>query len=184
MNLPVLSIDQAPEASRELLERAKQKYGFVPNLLGVMAHSPSMLKAYLTMATIFDQTTLNATERQVVLLAASTSNDCGYCVSAHSIIARMQNVPESVINALRWGEPIADARLEALRQFAAAVVSSRGWPDDDIKQRFLAAGFTPAQALEVIVGVGMKTLSNYTNHLANTALDEAFESEAWGSATV
>jgi alkylhydroperoxidase family enzyme len=44
---------------------------------------------------------------------------------------------------------------------------------------FLNAGFTPQQALEVVLGIGLKTLSNYTNHLADTPLDEAFAGRAW-----
>ena len=40
MSIEPLHIDYAPEDARPLLEKAKQKYGFVPNILGVMAHAP------------------------------------------------------------------------------------------------------------------------------------------------
>ena len=33
--------------------------------------------------------------------------------------------------------------------------------------------------LEVLVGVTMKTLSNYTNHIVDTPLDEQFAAFAW-----
>ena len=35
--------------------------------------------------------------------------------------------------------------------------------------------------LEVILGVGFKTLSNYTNHVANTPLDAPFKRFAWST---
>jgi hypothetical protein len=44
---------------------------------------------------------------------------------------------------------------------------------------FLAAGYDKRQALEVLVGVTMKTLSNYANHLTDTPLNEQFAAEAW-----
>jgi hypothetical protein len=43
----------------------------------------------------------------------------------------------------------------------------------------LRAGSTKEQVLEVLVGVAMKTLSNYTNHIAHTPLDKQLEPFAW-----
>jgi alkylhydroperoxidase family enzyme len=51
-------------------------------------------------------------------------------------------------------------------------------PEEEL-QAFLDAGFDRQQVLEVVLGVGMKTLSNYTNHIAGTTLDEAFAHRAW-----
>lgn len=172
----------APEKAGEALSQARKKFGFVPNLLGNMAHAPSLLKAYLAVGSLFDETSLTATERQVVLLAASAENKCGYCVAAHTAIAAMQKVPAGVVTAIRNREPIADSKLQALRRFVEETVETRGWPSASARQGFLAAGYTEAQALEVVLGIGMKTLSNYTNHLTETPLDEAFAKMAWGEA--
>ncbi|MGZ8908013.1 MAG: hypothetical protein ACXW1U_20100 [Methylobacter sp.] len=51
----------------------------------------------------------------------------------------------------------------------------------NILDNFLAAGYSQAQVLDVVLGVTMKTLSNYTNHLIDTPLDTAFQAEAWDS---
>lgn len=141
-----------------------------------------MLKAYATLSRIFDETSFNATERQIVLLTVSLVNGCEYCIAAHSVIAAMQKVPDDVVHAIRAGQPIADKKLEALRRFTAAVVSSRGWPSDADTAAFLGAGYARQQVLEVVLGVGMKTLSNYANHIAETPLDQAFTSAAWSKA--
>jgi uncharacterized peroxidase-related enzyme len=169
----------APEDTRKLLADVRRKFGFVPNLLGNMAHAPSLLKAYLGVSAFFDQTSLDATERQVVLLAVSAQNRCGYCVAAHSAIAAVQNVPADVVSAIRTGQPIADPKLEALRRFVEDLVESRGWPAAAKAAALSRAGYTEGQMLEVVLGVGMKTLSNYTNHLAATPLDEQFAAAAW-----
>ncbi len=174
----------APEASRAILEGAKAKYGFLPNLLGGLAEAPAALEAYVTLSDIFDKSSFTPVERQVVILATSAENGCEYCVAAHSTVAFMLRVPDDVIGALRDGRPIADARLEALRNFAETVVRKRGWADEDDVQAFLAAGFDRAQMLDVVLGVAFKTLSNYANHLIATPVDAAFAPRTWTSREV
>jgi alkylhydroperoxidase family enzyme len=72
-----------------------------------------------------------------------------------------------------------DRRLEALRSFTTAAVNKRGWIKDADLKAFLQAGYTREQVLEVLVGVAMKTLSNYVNHIAATLLDKQLEPFAW-----
>jgi AhpD family alkylhydroperoxidase len=171
--------ETAPEGSRETLSQVVDKYGFVPNMLAMMAAAPGLLKGYLMLAEQFENGTLSATEQQVILLATSYENRCGYCMGAHSAIAGMQQVPGDIIQALRDGTRINDSKLEALRKLTTSIVTNRGFPEQDDLQKFFSEGYTPAQLMEVMLGVGIKTLSNYTNHITDTPLDEAFSPVAW-----
>jgi len=175
----VHTVETAPESARTVLAETKKAFGFLPNLLGIMAEAPALLKAYQTLGGLFETTSLSPSERQVVLLTTSYENGCEYCVAAHSVIAAMQKVAEDVVQSIREGVPIADRKLEALRRFTSSVVTSRGWPSPSDINAFLAAGYGQQQVLEVVLGVGMKTLSNYTNHVAETPLDQAFSAAAW-----
>ncbi len=177
--LPVHTIATAPAASREGLEGAQRAFGFVPNLLGVLAASPAALRAYLSASEAFSASTFTDVERQVVLLSVSAEHECDYCMAAHSAAATAAKMPREVLDALRSGEPIPDARLETLRRTTKTMVTLRGRLRDDDRAAFLAAGFTTAQLLEVIVGIAQKTISNYTNHIAETPLDRPFEKFAW-----
>jgi uncharacterized peroxidase-related enzyme len=181
MKLTVHSETTAPDASKPILEGVRKAYGFLPNMLGTMAEAPALLKGYQTLGKIFQESSLSAAEQQVVILTTSYENACTYCVAAHTVIAAMSKVPSDVVQAIRAGNPIADPKLEALRQLASEIVTTRGWPRQETLRRFLAAGYTQANVLEVVLGVGLKTLSNYTNHLAATPLDGAFASAAWTS---
>ncbi|MBB6350003.1 carboxymuconolactone decarboxylase family protein [Nonomuraea muscovyensis] len=69
--------------------------------------------------------------------------------------------------------------LEAARRLTQAMVARRGWVDDDEIEAFLAAGYTRRNVLDIVLGVGMKTLSNYTNHIAHTPLDPAWQEQEW-----
>lgn len=174
MNYTVHDTDSAPEAARPLLEAAREKYGFVPNILGIMAESPALLEAYMAVSGIFEKTRFSTAEKQVVLLAVSTENGCGYCRAAHAGIARMQNVDAGVIDAIQNDQTLPDAKLDVLFRFTRHMVRTRGRPEPSELQAFQDAGYDSGQVQEVILGIGMKTLSNYNNHIADTPVDEAF----------
>lgn len=175
--------DTAPEASKTALQETEKSYGFLPNLYGVFAESPAALKAYGAIGEVFDDdTAFDATEKQVVLLAVSALNGCDYCVAAHSTVAEMVKAPDEVVQAIRSGSPIADAKLQALRAFTEAVVHKSGRPAEADLQAFFEAGYEKRHVLDVLVGVAQKTLSNYTNHIAETPLDDAFQKNAWKKA--
>lgn len=161
------TIDTAPEGSRKDLATVKQKYGRVPNFFAIAADSPAAINAYLSLSEIFQKSALTPIEQQIVILAASVANKCDYCVAAHSRGAKMVGVPEETIDAIRNRAPLKDAKAEALHRFVGQVVEQRGWLADSDVQAFFGHGYSKSQLLDVIVGVSMKTLSNYINHLAD-----------------
>lgn len=182
MKFQVHTTTSAPDDSRPLLQAVASQHGFVPNLFGVLAESPAALGAYLGIADALKRTRLTPVEREIVSLAVSAENGCAYCVAAHSTVARMLRVPQEAIAAVRAGGGVPDPKLEAVRRFAAAVVVTRGRPGAEELQVFQAAGFDRGHMLDVLAIVAMKTLSNYTNHVAETPLDDAFAAERWAAA--
>jgi len=176
--LPVHTAETAPEGSQPVLYRMQKDFGFIPNLTGIFAESPAMAEGYWALADIYEKTTLTATEREVVLMTNNQLNKCHYCSAAHTMAAQMKKIPNDVIEALRNGTPIADPRLEALHVFARRINEARGWVSNEDVQSFLSAGFTKANILDVILGTSLKVMSNYSNHIAQTPLDEPFKPHA------
>ena len=174
--------DSAPAEARERLAGAEQAMGFVPNLFAHMAEAPASLEAYQTLDGLFAKTSLSAVEREVVLLSVSVENRCHFCVAAHSGRAKQAGMDDNVLAALRAGAQLPDGRLAALAGFTRSVVRERGWAGNEAVAAFLEAGFTRAQVLEVVLGVSLKTLSNYANHLTGTPLNRELESLAWHDA--
>lgn len=180
-DFPKHTIDTAPDAAKPFLEKAQANYGFTPNLLATMAEAPALLETYMTVAGIFGKTDLSETERQIILMTNNRLNGCEYCMAAHSTISKGAGVPDDVIEALRAGTAIADSKLEALRKFSAIVNETRGWPKEADIEALIAAGYTKQTVLEVVLGTAFKVLSNYTNHIAETPVDDAFSAMAWTS---
>ncbi len=177
------TIDSAPEAAKAALEGAQKSLGFVPSLYAGMAEAPTVLAGYLAIGDSFAKASLSPQEQQVVLLATSVENGCEFCVAAHCFIARnLARLGEADIQALRDNAELPTARLQALAKFTRLVVQQRGWVNETAVDAFIAAGFTKANVLEVVLGVSMKTLSNYANHLLETPLDDAFAADAWQKA--
>jgi AhpD family alkylhydroperoxidase len=178
-HFPLHDPDSAPEASRAALQRAKQSLGMVPNLERVMASAPTLLAGYVELWALFDQTSLSAVERQVVYQTANLENECDYCVPWHSKLSERAGMSPADVSALREGRPLSTLRLEALRLFTQALIRCRGKILQADLEAFLSAGWTPAQALEVILGLAVKTMSNYTNAIAGTPLEPAMARYAW-----
>lgn len=171
--------ETAPEEARPMLAGAKRRLGFVSTLTGVMAESPELLAGYNALFQQFQASSLPAAAKHVVLITASVANGCAYCVAAHSTMALRGDLDPDAVAALRAGKPLDDPALEAVHAFTHAVVEARGWVDSGQVEEFLAAGYTRRHILDIILGVGVKTLSNYTNHIAHTPLDPAWTAQEW-----
>lgn len=177
---PYHTKDTAPEASLPLIAQSEAAYGFFPKLHQILAEAPATYHAYLETFRIFaEETTLSPLEQQVVMMTANYENRCHYCTAGHSMLMQMAKMPDDVIEALREGTPIADPKLEELRNFAADLLDARGHVGDARVQQFLAAGYDRRQALEVLTGLATKLLSNFANALAHTELDAPVKPLAW-----
>lgn len=173
------STESAPDSSRSLLDKVSKSRGSVPNILKIMAASPATLEAYLTLSALFGaKVQFSPIEAHVVMQTINRANDCKYYMAAHSKMAvGKQGVPAEIDRELCSGKPLSNRRLEALRAFTYAMTIKRGWIHKSHLDSFFAAGFTSTSALEVILAIGLKTISNYTNHIAATPVEERFTSQ-------
>ncbi|MHC9034918.1 carboxymuconolactone decarboxylase family protein, partial [Cobetia marina] len=128
---------------------------------------------------LFLDSSFNDEETTVVWQTINVEHNCHYCVPAHTGIAKAMKVDDAITEALRNETPLPTERLEALRTFTLAVVRERGFVDDATVQTFLDAGYTKRNVLEVVLGLSQKVMSNYTNHLAETPIDEPFKKFEW-----
>lgn len=179
MQFPIHTKETAPEGSRATLEATAKKSGFLPNLFGVLAESPTAVQAYAAINKTLEQSALTPVEQQVVTLTVSATNDCAYCMGAHSAMAQMVRMPEDVLAALREQRPLSDQKLNALRALVLSVLHHRGWVPEVDLEHVVAAGYTQRHVLDVLTIVALKTLSNYVNHIAQTPLDPQFAAQAW-----
>ncbi len=172
--------DPDPQVSQPL-SATQQAMGMVPNMYGAMANLPALLETYqFGYQRLREKSSFSVVEQEVLFLAISRENECHYCVAAHSFVAdTMSKVPPEVTDAIREDRPIPDPKLEVLREFARSMVASRGNPTAEDARAFLDGGYSEEQILAVILAIGVKVLSNYTNHIFATEVDPPFAGRAW-----
>ena len=183
-SLPLLTIETAADKAKALLQKAKHQLGFVPNMYGAMANVPALFEAYSSTYAAFRQDGgFTPVEQEVIFLVVSRGNGCHYCMAAHSFVAdEMSKVPPEVTDAIRGGRPIADAKLAALATFTRKMFDTRGRPSEADAREFFAAGYSEKNILGIVLAIGVKTFSNYANHVFHTPVDEVFTSRVWEAA--
>ncbi|MFT4537124.1 MAG: putative peroxidase-related enzyme [Saprospiraceae bacterium] len=175
------TIENADPISSKHLQNAKNAMGMIPNMYAGMANNPALLDAYIKSYQTFRKNAgFTSQEQEVIFLSIAYENNCDYCMAAHSFVAdKMSKVPTAVTDAIRNNTEVPDSKFKALSNFSKTMVSNRGLPSLEDIDAFLSAGYTQDHILGVIAGIGIKTMSNYFNHVFNTPLDNAFSSRVW-----
>jgi AhpD family alkylhydroperoxidase len=176
-NLRPRTIESSPDGSKEHLKAVQLKNGFIPNLMATFGNSPAVLEGYLSLESAWDKCSLTAIERQAILLTASVENKCTYCIALHSSTLKGMGFDAHIIKAIRHGERLGKERLDALVNLTRELVTGRGFVAERTKERFMVAGYNEVAAMEVLVGVALKTISNYLDHLAPISIDAVFQPE-------
>ncbi len=176
IGLNPVELEDANEQQKEILENAKKANGMIPNMYKNMVNLPALQNTYDTGYHQFRKDSgFTPAEQEVVLLTISIENSCEYCTAAHSYLAEnVSKTPKDVIKAIRQGKEIDDEKLSALHEFTKVMNESRGNPTPNQAKKFLDAGYSEKQILAIILAQAVKTISNYSNHIFHTEVDEAF----------
>jgi len=89
----VTELDELPDDLRERVGVIAEKSGFVPNVFRALGHRPAELRAFLDQHdALMDRSDgLSKAERELVVVATSGANHCGYCVVAHGALLRIRS---------------------------------------------------------------------------------------------
>ena len=171
----------APPGSKEPLASLEQRIGFIPNLAGTMAASPALIGGFVRLQQSLQATTLIGLEREVVGLTVSYENACTWSMAAHSTFAKGQGASDEVLAALRSGQELPDARLQALHAFTRRLLRTRGHLDAGDAEALLEAGYTTEQLFEVIAQAAYTSMANWAANVTDPPVDEAFEPQLWAA---
>ena len=134
--------DQVSENNQAIFDNLNKALGFVPNLYATYANSDTALENYLNFANA--KTSLSAKEKEVVNLAVSQVNNCIYCLSAHTAIAKMNGFNDEQILELRSGQASFDKKLDALARLAKNITENKGNTSADVLDNYFASGYSKA----------------------------------------
>ncbi|MFT3706456.1 MAG: carboxymuconolactone decarboxylase family protein [Archangium sp.] len=176
---PVHTLTTAPEKSKPALEGLQKTFGLIPNLAATMATSPTLVNGFVGALVNFLGGTLDAKERQVVLLTNAVMNRSAWAVAFHSTAALKEGVSTDDVKAIREGGLPENAKYRALSSTVRALVERRGHLEPRDLELFAAAGYSHAQLLEVIAGQGASMMANYAGNITRPPLETPFAPQAW-----
>jgi AhpD family alkylhydroperoxidase len=178
---PIHTIESAPEQSQPALEGLQQNFGRIPNLAATMATAPPLVNSFVAAFANFHGGAFDNADKQVLLLTNAVTNGCRWAVAFHSTLALGEGVSADDVQSIRAGSTPSTPRFAALSTLTRTLIEQRGHLDDGDLDRFTAAGFDDRHVLEVIAGVAVSTMANYTGNITDPPLEQIFEAQAWSA---
>ncbi|MBI4383124.1 MAG: carboxymuconolactone decarboxylase family protein [Nitrospinae bacterium] len=165
----------SPQARAEnILGKVRQEFGFVPNVIKEMVHSPAVAELYFGGIKTLRSASLNEREIQAISLTVAAFNGCSYCVAAHCTIAKKSGIDEKDIEALSKGDAPENNRLKTLTIASQLILEKKGWLNEMDLSDLADKGIDKTQIYEIVAVIGLKTLATYINHIAHTPIDKEF----------
>jgi alkylhydroperoxidase family enzyme len=177
----IQTIESAPEGSRTPLEKLQRTFGMVPNIAGAIANSPVLANIFVDLFQGVHGGTLTEAEIQTLLLTNAVTNACTWAVAFHSVLALKQGIDPADVQAIRERRTPREPHCAALSVFARNLIEKRGHVGENAIGAFLAAGFRPEQALEVVAVSAASTITNYVGSIVEPPLEPMFQEQAWSA---
>jgi len=166
---PIPTKDLVSPANQGIFDNLAKMVGRVPNLYAIFAHSENALGNYLTLQN--GKSSLRAKEREVINLVVSQVNECKYCLSAHTAIAKLQGFNDQQILEIRKAAITFDHKLDALAKLVKSITEHRGHADAQLLENFYEVGYDEGSLADVVMVVGDKIISNYMYALTAVPID-------------
>lgn len=161
---PVPSLDSLPQDLRERILAVQEKAGFVPNVFLALAHRPDELRAFLAYhdALLLKDGGLSKGEREMIIVATSSANQCLYCVVAHGAILRVYEKQPLVADqvAVNYRKADITPRQKAMLDFALKVCLRSHEVSEADHAMLLGHGFSAEDIWDIAAITAFFGLSN------------------------
>jgi len=163
--------DQVSAQNQQLFDNLQKGLGFVPNLYATFGLSDNGLGAYLAFQQSQTKGVFKAKEREAINLVVSQANNCVYCQAAHTALGKLNGFSDEQILQLRAGHADFDPKLDALVKLAKAITETKGHPDNQLIDQFVAAGYPQNALIDLLLLIGDKIISNYLHSITQIPVD-------------
>lgn len=175
---PVPAIDQMPADIRDRILAVQEKSGFVPNVFLVLAHRPDEFRAFFAYhdALMEKDGGLTKAEREMIVVATSSANQCHYCVVAHGAILRIRAKSPLIADqiAINYRKADITPRQQAMLDFAMKVSTSANTVSEVDFADMKTHGFTDDDVWDVTAIAAFFALSNRMANITNMRPNDEF----------
>lgn len=165
---PIPSLEEVPEDIRARMLAVQEKAGFIPNVFLLLARRPEEFRAFMAYhdALMDKHEGLTAAEREMIVVAISSANQCQYCVVAHGAILRIRAKDPTIseLVAANWRKADISPRQKAMLGFALKVSQEAHLVTEADRQALRDAGFTEEEIWDI---AAISAFFSMSNRLAN-----------------
>nr|WP_269902140.1 peroxidase-related enzyme [Paenalcaligenes faecalis] len=118
-------LEDMPDDLQQRMNEVAEKSGFIPNVFLVLARRPDEFRAFFAYhdALMEKPGGLTKAEREMIVVATSSLNQCQYCVIAHGAILRVRAKDPLIADqvAINYRKAALSERHKAMLDFAVKV---------------------------------------------------------------
>jgi uncharacterized peroxidase-related enzyme len=175
---PIPSLVDMPDDIRTRILAVQEKSGFVPNVFLVLAHRPDEFRAFFAYhdALMEKDGGLTKAEREMIVVATSSLNQCQYCVVAHGAILRIRARNPLIADQVTVNYRKADItpRQKAMLDFAVQVSAAAHTVSDEDFATLRGHGFNDEDIWDIAAISGFFALSNRMANVTNMRPNDEF----------
>ncbi|PFH19026.1 MULTISPECIES: peroxidase-related enzyme [Burkholderia] len=165
---PVPALEDLPDDIRERIAAVQEKSGFIPNVFLTLAHRPDEFRAFMAYhdALMDKPGNLTKAEREMIVVATSSVNQCQYCVIAHGAILRIRAKDPLIADQVATNYRKADitARQKAMLDFAMKVSQTAHQVGEADFDALKSHGFTEEDVWDI---AAISAFFGMSNRIAN-----------------
>jgi uncharacterized peroxidase-related enzyme len=167
-HIVIPALNDAPTASRPVLNAVTERLGFTPNIFLLMSISPAVLNGFIGLQGPLNKT-LDLMTRDAIALVVSEVNGCSYCLAALGHGA--SSFSKTSLEEIAQNGEGESAKAAAAARFAAKVVENRGHVTNADLAAVREVGFTDGQILEIVALSVQFLFTNFMNNVSGTEID-------------
>ena len=174
----VPELAEMPDDIRDRILAVQEKSGFVPNVFLVLASRPDEFRAFFAYhdALMDKAGSLTKAEREMIVVATSSLNQCQYCVIAHGAILRIRAKDPLIADqvAVNYRKADITERQKAMLDFAVRVSTRAHEISEDDFATLKSNGFSEDDAWDIATISAFFGLSNRIANVTNMRPNEEF----------
>jgi uncharacterized peroxidase-related enzyme len=175
---PIPDITALPEDIRARILTVQEKSGFIPNVFLMLAHRPAEFRAFMAYHdTLMDKSEgISKAEREMIVVAVSSRNQCQYCVVAHGAILRIRAKNALIADqiAANWRKADISPKQKAMLEFALKVTDRANEVNDADHEALRCAGFDDEAIRDIAAIAAFFGMSNRLANVTNLRPNDQF----------
>jgi 4-carboxymuconolactone decarboxylase len=171
-------LESLPDDIRARILAVQEKSGFIPNVFLVLARRPDEFRAFFAYhdALMDKPGGLTQAEREMIVVATSSANQCQYCVIAHGAILRIRAKDPLIADqvAVNYRKADITTRQKAILDFALKVAAQAATVEDRDFETLAAQGLSEEDAWDIAAITAFYALSNRLANVTSMRPNDEF----------